>query len=90
MSIFKKIPRWCYYAFPIAIILILFFALRGGGKALWSRLGSPSAVSVDPASAPALTPEKAEEKREEVKEVTEDKREKIKEEAAAMRERLNG
>ena len=90
MSIFKKIPRWCWYVFPVALVLLVIYAVRSGGDGVRSWLKPPSSRPDDPAVVPGITPKVAEEKREEVKEVTEDKREKIKEEAAAMRERLNG
>jgi len=88
----SKVPWWAWVLLPLALVALLYFALRGGGQALWSRLGSPSAVSVDPASplAPSITPKKAKEMKEEVKEEATDEREKIKEEAANMRDRLDG
>lgn len=87
-SLFSKIPKWCWYAFPVAVLLIIILAFRGGGRALWSRLGSPSAVSVDPAAPPALTPEKAEEKREEIKEELKVEEEKVETEADALRKKI--
>ena len=86
MSFLKKIPKWCWYVFPMAILLIFFFALRGGGRGALRWLSPPRPPASRP---PAITSEEAEDQREEVKEEKEDEREKIREEAQSMRERLN-
>ena len=88
-SLFSKIPKWCYYVFPVAVLLIIILAVRGGGRALLSRLGSPSVDSVDLAAPPALTPEKAEEMKEEIKEETAAEKESIKEKYDEERDRVD-
>ena len=87
MSIFKKIPKWCWYVFPVAILLVLFFAFRDGGRGALRWLSPPQPPATRP---PAISPEVAEEKREAVKEEKADEREEIREDAQAMRDRLNG
>ena len=84
MSILKKIPKWCWYLFPVAILLILFFALRGGGRGALRWLSPPRPPASRP---PAITPEEAEDQREEVTEELAAKEEKIESETDSMRRR---
>lgn len=86
----SKIPRWCWYVFPVAILLLLFFVLRGGGKSLWSRFSSvvPSVVPVEPVAPPAISPEVAEEAREEIRDELEEEVVVIETEADELRRRI--
>ena len=80
-----KIPRWCWYVFPVALILLVVYFFRGG--AVWPWADSPS-VPDGPGAPPSITPKVAEEKREEIKEELKVEEEKIETEANALRKKI--
>ena len=63
-SLFRKIPKWCWYVFPVAILIILFFACRDGGRGALRWLRSPQPQP----RLPSISPEKGEEIKEEIRE----------------------
>jgi len=85
MSVLKKIKWWMWLLFPVAlVILVVYFFRRGSG--LGAFLRSPPCESSAPRStAPAVTPERAEEIREEIREEMEIGEKKAETEAEALR-----
>jgi hypothetical protein len=86
-SLTKKIPKWCWYVFPAAILLFLFFALRNGGRGALRWLSPPS-TKPPTLRPPVVTPEEREKEREKIKEAATDKRTEIKKQADEWRKRL--
>ena len=84
IGILKRIPKWCWYVFPAAIFLFLFFAFRDGGRVARRWLSPPELPSPRP---PAITPKDAEDKREEIREELKAGEEKAESEADALRRR---
>ena len=66
MSLWKKIPLWAKIIFPVAFLLVLFFALRGGGRGMLRWLSSSPEPSIP--LPPAISPKEAEKAREEITE----------------------
>ena len=85
MSFFKKIPKWCWYVFPVAILLFLFFAFRDGGRGALRWLHSPQPLATRP---PAITPAEAEEQREEIAEELKEEEEIIDTEVDELRKKI--
>jgi hypothetical protein len=85
MSILKKIPLWAKILFPVGLLFLVIWFLRDRGRGAWPWANTPSRP-VGPAAPPSITPEEAEEKREEIKEETATEKEAIKEKYDKERE----